>query len=90
MQNYCRAYTSFGENLNPEDIFKDLEKVIIQNMLRSRLVVENISTNDCAELLTSVLHSDAISIADCIFKMPAVQNRILFDMEKSAASKCVR
>lgn len=59
-------------------------------MLRSRLVVENISTNDCAELLTSVLHSDATSIADCIFQMPAVQNRILFDMEKSAASKCVR
>lgn len=59
-------------------------------MLRSRLVVEHLSTNDCAELLTSVLHSDATAIADCIFKIPALklalQNRILFDMEKSAAS----
>lgn len=59
-------------------------------MLRSRLVVENVSTNDCAELLNSVLHSDATTIADCIFKIPAlklaIQNRILFDMEKYAAS----
>lgn len=63
-------------------------------MLRSKLEVERISTDDRAELLTSALPSDATTIADCIFKIPAlklaVQNRFLFDIEKSAASKCVR
>lgn len=70
-QKFYRTSTSFRENLNPEDIFKDLKK--IPNMLRSRLVVEHLSTNDCAELLTSVLHSDATAIADCIFKIPALK-----------------
>lgn len=41
-------------------------------MLRSRLEVENISTDDRAELPTSVLHSDATTITDCIFKIPAL------------------
>lgn len=91
--NYYRTSTSFGTNLNSEEIFQDQERTPIQNMLRSRLVVEDISTNNRAELLNSMLLSYATTIADCIFKIPALkfalQNRIIFDMEKSAASKCI-
>lgn len=39
----------------------------------SRIVVENLSTDDRAELLTSVLDCDATTISDCIFKIPALK-----------------
>lgn len=39
----------------------------------SRIVLENLSTVDRAELLTSVLDCDATTISDCIFKIPALK-----------------
>lgn len=39
----------------------------------SRIVVENLGTDDRAELLTSMLDCGATTISDCIFKIPALK-----------------
>lgn len=90
-----RTSTSFWASLIPENAFMDKHKASpVDQLLKSRFLVEDLTANDQALLLNAVIESDTTAIAQCVTKIKplklAVENRILFEMENSAASNCIR
>lgn len=63
----------------------------MHDLIRSRFIVEDLTINDRSELLNCILNK---AVADCILQIPqlklAIENRLLSEIENSAASKCVR
>ena len=90
-----RTSISFWASLIPENAFMDKHKASpVDQLLKSRFLVEDLTANDQALLLNAVIESDTTAIAQCVTKIKplklAVENRILFEMENSAASNCIR